>query len=189
MFDTGGLFAVCALGMSLFLFSVWTLAVFAARPKNFYRIWIGVPALGFVPLICLALGMLLYQSLPGVVFRASVGFDPTTDITIVNALRHMPIDWDDTYLEFHASDSSIIRILQNGFVAIPSTDIIEATYHPPEWWKPPTGSGIRMYATNTGSPQFRDQDFRWSVSHKLLIYDPSSGAPGNRLVYFRYRRS
>lgn len=188
MFDTGGLFAVLTLGMSLVLFFVWTMGVFAVRPKHFYRIWIGIPALGFALLVCLGLGLSFYQSLPGVVFRGSVGFDPTTDITIVNSLRHMPIDWDDTYLEFYANDSSINRIIQSEFVAIPSADIIEDTYDPPKWWTPPTGSDIQIFATNADNPQFRDKNFRWSVSHKLLIYAPSSGDPSTKLVYFRYRR-
>lgn len=193
MFDTGGLFAVFALGMGLLLFLVWTAIVFVARPKcfypkSFYPIWIGVPVLGLVVLICLGAGISFYQSLPSVVFRDSVGFDPTSDITIVYSLRHEPIDWDDSYLEFYASDSTINQILQNGFVPIRPTEIIEDTYCMPYWWNPPTGQRIRIYATNTDDPEFQNKDFRWSVSHKLLIYDPGSGDPSKRLVYFRYRR-
>ena len=184
-----GLGVCCLLGMGLLFFLLWTAGIFSIRPrpKNFYGIWIGVPVLALVVLICLFSARSFYQSLPGVVFRHSLGFDPPPDITFVNSLRHMPIDWDDSYLEFYASDSTINRIIQNGFAPIEPADIIEYSMTP-EWWKPPPGPSIRIYATNTDDPQFRDEKFRFFLSHRLLIYDPGSGDPGKRKVYFRYRR-
>ena len=184
-----GLGVSCLLGMGLLSFLSWTLVVFSIRPraKNFYGSWIGVPVLALVVLICLFSAVSFYQSLPGVVFRDSVGFDPTPDITIGNSLRHMPVDWDDSYLEFYASDSTINRILQNGFASILPTDIVEYSTEP-GWWSPPAGPNIRIYATNTDDPHFRDKDFGFSGSHRLLIYDPGSGDPSKRKVYFRYRR-
>ena len=187
MFDTGGIFAVFALGMGLLFFLVWTAIVIGIRPKNFFRIWIGVPVLGLVLLFCLGWGILFYQSLPSVVFRGSVGFAPSADVTIVNSLRHEPVDSDDTYLEFYASDSTISRILQNEFTPIDPIYIIEFSMTP-EWWKPPTGPGTRIYATDTDGPQVQAMNFKSDISHKLLIYDPSSGTSSKRLVYFRYRR-
>ena len=173
--------------LGLLLFLVWTWIIFAVDPKNFYRIWIGLPVLGLVLLISLGVGILFYQSLPSVVFRGSIGFTPTADVKIVNSLRHEPIDSDDTYLEFYASDSTISRILQNGFAPIDPIYMIEYSMTP-EWWKPPMGPGTLIYATDTDGPQVRDIRFESYLSHKLLIYDPSSGTPNKRLVYFRYRR-
>jgi hypothetical protein len=176
------------LGMVLFGLCLWTVFIIAAGPKHFYTLWIGVPLLGFVILICLGFAASFYQSRPSVVFRGALGFDPPADITFANSLRHDPIDWDDTYLEFHASDSTISRILRDGFAPIQASEIVEDTYQTPYWWTPPTRPNIRIYATNTGDPHFHDKTWRWSVWHKLLIYDPDGGDAGKRKVYFRYRR-
>jgi hypothetical protein len=183
-----GLGGLCVLGTGLFLLLVWTLAVssITPRPKHFYRIWIGVPVLVLVVLICMLVALSFCHALPGEVFRDSVGFDPTPGITIVRSLRHMPTDWDDSYLEFYASDSTINRILQNGFTSISRAEIVEYATTP-GWWRPPTGPGIRIYATNNDDPKFRDMNFRYFVSHRLLVYDPDSGTPEKRLVYLRYR--
>jgi hypothetical protein len=177
------------LGVVLLLLIMWTVFVFTARPKYFFSLWLGVPFLGFVVLICLGFVVSFYQSRPGVVFQGAVGFAPPVNVVIVNSLRDMPIDWDDTHLVFYASDSIINQILQDGFASIRAGEIIEDSYEAPSWWTPPTGPSIRIYATNTRDPHFRDETWRWSVRHKLLIYDPNSGDPEKRKVYFRYRRS
>jgi hypothetical protein len=173
----------------VFAFFVWTVALFTIRPKYFFGLWIGVPALCLGILIFFFWAISFYHSRPTVVFRESLGFVPPPDVTIINSLRHEPIDWNDTYLEFYADDSTINRILQDGFVAIHASDIIDDTYYPPHWWTPPTGPSIRIYATNTYDPHFRDKTWRWSVRHKLLIYDRDSGDTEKRKVYIRYRRS
>lgn len=175
--------------IAVFAFLVWTAAMFTIRPKYFFGLWLGVPVLCLSVLICVSWATSFYHSWPTVVFRESLGFDPPPDVTIVSSLRHEPIDWDDTYLVFDATDSTINRILQDGFVPIQASDIIEHTYQIPYWWAPPTGPSIRIYATNTDDPHFHDKTFRWAVRHKVLIYDPNSGDPAKRRVYFRYRRS
>ena len=184
-----GLGYMCLLGLGLLLFIFWTVGVFCIRPRprSFYGIWLGVPVLALLVLVAVLLGVSIYHSLPSVVFRDSVGFDPPPDITIQNSLRHMPTKWDDSFLEFSASDATIHRILPNGFTSIQTADIIEYG-NTPGWWQPPAGSGVRIYATNTNDPHFRDEHFRYFVSHRLMVYDPGSGNPSNRKVYFRYRR-
>ena len=182
-----GLGACCVLVMGLLFFLAWTAGIFAIRPKHFYSLWIGVPVLGLIALICVGFAISFYQSLPSVVFRDSAGFDPTPDVTIVHSLRHMPADWDDSYLVFYASDSTIDKILDDGFARIKPKDIIDYG-EPAVWWTPPTSLSVRIYATNTDDPDFRSELFRFFVRHRLLIYDPGSGAPGKRKVYFRYRR-
>ena len=182
-----GLGSVFLLGIGMFLFLLWTLGVFAAKPKHFYLAWLGVPALGMVLLICLTSGIWFYRSLPSVVFHDSFGFDPTSDITFVNSLRHMPTDWDDSYLEFYTSDSTIERIVQDGFTTVsPDIPITESTA--PKWWVPPTGPDIRIYVTNPDNRKFEDESFGLFGAEKLLIYDPNQGDSNKRHVYFRYRR-
>jgi hypothetical protein len=190
-----GLGVTCFFGACLLLFLCWTGIVFAARlaclwptsPKHFLALWLGVPVLGFTVLICLSFAMSFYRSLPSVVFRDSLGFDPPPDVTFVDSLRHMPIDWDDSYLVFYASDVTIEGILQNGFAPIRPSDIDEYGTDP-QWWKPPKGPSVRIYATNTDDPVFRNQDFRFFLSHRLLTYDSGLGDPHRRKVYLRYRR-
>jgi hypothetical protein len=192
-----GLGWVIVLLVFLAVFLVWTLIVLAWAAvaiglstfglMRFFSIWIGVPVLAIVVLICVVSAISFYQSLPRVVFRDSVGFDPTKDITFLNSLRHMPTDWDDSYLEFYASDRAINRIIHTGFTPISPADIIEYC-NTPKWWTPPVGPGVRIYATNTKDPEFRDKNFRYFVSHRLLIYDPEHGDPGKRKVFLRYRR-
>jgi hypothetical protein len=178
----------CLLGTGLLFLLVWTAGIFSIRPrpKKFYGIWIGVPALMLVVLVCVISAISFYQSIPGVIFRHAVGFDPTPDVTIVNSLRHMPADWDDAYLEFYASDSTIDRILQTGLTSMPPSDIIQYG-STPGWWKPPAGPRIRTYGIDTAAPGFRG-NIEFFRSDRLLIYDPDSGDPGKRMVYFRYRR-
>lgn len=173
---------------AIIAFPLWTVIIFAVRPKRFYRWWIRIPLLGFFILICLGFAAWFYQSRPSVVFHGALGFNQPADVTILNSLREMPIDWDDTHLVFYASDSTINQILRDGFGPIQAGEIIRDTYQTPDWWKPPTGPNIRIYATNTDDPHFRDQTWRWSVWHKLLIYDPNRGDPGKRKVYCRYRK-
>jgi hypothetical protein len=182
---------VCLVLLAVFL--VWTLVFVALALGGAFRlkhfpIWLGVPALLIVALVCVCSAMSWYQSLPRVVFRDAVGFEPTGDIAIVNSLRHEPVDWEDSYLEFYASDRTIKRIVESGFVSIAPADVIRYS-HTPQWWSPPDGPSVRIYATNTRDPNFRNEDFRYFVSHKLLIYDPDSGDPGKRRVFLRYRRS
>jgi hypothetical protein len=179
--------ACCLLGVGVLLFLVWTAIMFAVGPKHFYLLWLGLPALALIILICLALALSFYQSLPGVVFRDIAGFDATSDIEFVHSLRHEPTKWDNSYLVLYASDSTINRILANGFTAIGPTDFDEYG-DTPEWWNPPTGPGVRVYATNTHDPDFRGKTWRYFVSYRLLIYDPGSGDSGRRKVYLRYRR-
>jgi len=182
-----GLGVSYVMGVCLLFFLVWTVGVFGTKPRRFYRVWRGVPALGLATLIVVLSVMRFYHTLPSVVFQDSVGFAPPADVTIENSLRHKPTDWDDSFLEFYASDSTIERILRNGFVSIPPADIIEYS-DAPAWWAPPQGEHVRTYATNTYDPKFHDEDLRFFVSHRLLIYDPGSGQPEKRRVYFRYRR-
>lgn len=171
MFFLMGWLAIAA----LFVFAVWTVAVLTAgiliaRPKHLFLIWLGVPALCLLVLIGLSEAMSFYHSLPGVVFPDSVGFTPTPDVVIVNSLRHDPIDSDDSYLEFYASDSTIDRILQDGFAQIPPADFVEIERNiernlAPAWWSPPTGPNVRVYASS------QDKDRRSGFSQRLLIYD------------------
>jgi hypothetical protein len=177
-----GLGTTCVAAFGLVLFTLWTLGVAAARPRNFFRVWIGGTVLALVAFACAIWAIDTYRSLPSVVFRDSLGFAPPPDITFVNSLRHMPTDWDDSYLEFRADEHAINKVRRSGFVPISSSDIIEYGDEP-EWWKPPTGPRIRIWATNTNDPSFRDKDFRFFVSHKLLIYDPI-----NERAFFRHRR-
>ncbi len=180
--------ALGILGIIMVLaFMAWTIVLFAFRPKYFFILWLGVPALGLGILIVLAEAVSVYHSWPTVAFRESLGFAPPPDVTIINSLRHFPIDWDDTYLEFYASDVTIRRILQYGFAPIRADEISEYGTAP-DWWNPPIGPKTRIYATNTGDPEFHNKDFRFFVSQKLLIFDPDSGNSEKRKVYFRYRR-
>ena len=130
----------CVIGFLLWAvgiaFLLWSLVIFAIRPKRFYRWWLGIPLLGFVILICSGFAALCYQSLPSVVFRGALGFGPPADVTIINSLREMPIDSDDTHLVFYASDSTINRILRDGFAPIQASELIGDTYQTPHWWTP-----------------------------------------------------
>jgi hypothetical protein len=189
-----GLGIVCFFGACLLLFVCWTGIIFACwaaelsfagKPKHFFSLWLGVPALGLVLLICFCYAKSSYESLPSVVFQDISGFAPTADIEFVDSLRHMPTDWDNSYLVLYASDSTINRILANGFAPIQPTDFDEYGCTP-TWWKPPTGSSIRVYATN--APALRDKEWRYFASYRLLIYDPESGDSSRRKVYLRYRR-
>jgi len=159
------------LAMGWLAFLSWTATLLVIRPKRFFRIWLGVPTVAFVVLVCAAFAASVYRSLPGVVFQDSVGFAPPPDVTVLNSLRHMPTDWDDSYLELDASDKTIRRILEGGFSPIPPEEFIKDGTAP-GWWKPPAGPSARVYAT----------------SNRLLIYDPGSGNPEKRRVYIRYRR-
>lgn len=179
--------ACCLLCFGLLVFLCWTGIIFANKPKHFYSLWLGVPALGLVILIGLAFAVSFYQSLPSVVFQDIAGFAPPADVEFVNSLRHMPTKWDNSYLVMYASDSTINRILANGFTPIQPTDYDDYGCTP-DWWTPPSGSSVRIYATNTNNPQFRDKTWRYFVSYKLLIYDSASGNSDRRLVYLRYRR-
>ena len=179
-----GIFGILlAFAFIVWTIAVWTFAILATRPRYVLLLflWLGVPALGLGSLFLLGEALCVYHSWPSVAFRESFGFPAPPDITFVDALRHDPIDWDDTYIEFYASDSTITRLLQDGFAPIQAGEIELESYETPDWWTPPIGPGVQAYATNTGDPHF-------SISHKLLIYDATSGDPGKRRVYFRYRR-
>ena len=160
--------------------------IFVSKPKRFYSVWLGIPLLGLIGLIGLGFTLSFYQSLPSVVFRDVAGFPPPPDVTFVKSLWHVPTKWDDSYLECYASDATIDEILSRGFVPISPRDVINYG-GTPDWWLPPAGPSVRIYATNTDDPDFRG-NFSYFVSHKLLIYDPGSGNPGRRKVYLRYRR-
>jgi hypothetical protein len=184
------------LGIGLLLFLVWTAGVFCLAstaaafgfcPKRVFAIWIGMPVLVIVVLICMLVAWSFYHAIPTVVFRDLVGFNPTQDVTIVNSFQLETEDWSDSYLEFYASDSTISRILQNGFAPILPADIVEYGAEP-AWWSLPAGPTVRVYATNTGDRLFRDKNFRWAVPHKLMVYGTDNGDPNIRHVYFRYRQ-
>jgi hypothetical protein len=167
-------------------FLVWTAGTFLARPTHLFLIWLGVPTLSLLILVGLSWAIAFYQSLPGVVFPDSVGFTPTPDVVIINSLRHEPIDWDDSYLEFYASDSTVDRILKTGFVQFPAAECVKfkrdiESYMAPSWWNPPAGPNIRICA------RFQDKDLRFHYSYRLLIYDPSAGDAAKRHIYFRHR--
>jgi hypothetical protein len=178
---------VCFFAACVLFFTCWTAIIVVCEPKHIYALWLGVPVLGLVLLVSLYFAVSFYQSLPSVVFRDITGLRPTTDVEFVNSLRHTPTDWDNSYLVMYASDSTITRILANGFTPIRPNDFDEYGCTP-VWWKPPTGPSVRIYATDTNSQEFRDRQFRYVASYRLLIYDPEGGDPGRRKVYLRYRR-
>jgi hypothetical protein len=173
-------FASVCLLFGLFLLA-WIAVVNRIRPKHYWRCVLASVPVIFVVLFGVHAAILFYAALPNVIFRGSLGFEPTPDVTIVNSYRDMPTDWDDTYLEFYADQSTIDRILKKGYTPISTSDIVEYQ-HAPEWWTPSTGPGARIYATHTDDPGFRS-DFRYFVSHELLMYDPVS-----KKAYYRYRR-
>jgi hypothetical protein len=161
-------------------FLVWARVVKKHRPKH-YRLWLWASVPAFVAvLVCCVVPLSFYVTRPSVIFRNSVGFSPTPDVKILHSLRHMPTDWDDTYLVFYADQSTIDRILQDGFTLISAKDIVEYS-NTPAWWVPRTGDDAKIYATNVSD---RPQPFfaYWD-SHRLLIYEPNT-----KKVYFRYRR-
>ena len=175
-------FGVCCVGLMCFPFCyVWIVAVVKIRPKRFW-LWVGasVPVY-FVTVLCSAAVIAFFTTLPAVLFQESFGFAPTPDIKILNSHQGMPTDWLETYLEFHADQVSVDRILRNGFAPISEEDIIEQGMAP-SWWTPPTGSGIEIYATGTDDPGFHG-DFHFAFSHQLLIYDPQT-----KTVYYRHVR-
>lgn len=182
-----GLGILCLLAACLLLFLCWTAIIFACRPKRFFLLWLGVPAAGFACLIGYCCARSYYLSLPGVVFRDITGLEPTADVEFAKSLRHMPTDWDNSYLVMYASDSTINRILANGFAPILPTDF-DGYGCTPDWWEPPSGSSVRVYATDTDTPEFRVRQRRYFASYRLLIYDAGSGDAGRREVYLRYRR-
>ena len=177
-----GICCVLPFGFLLFyFFFAWRAVVKKTGPKH-YRLWMWafVPAYVLV-VVCSIAAISVYQAIPGVVFEGAVGFAPTPDVQILHSCRHMPTDWDDTYLVFYADQSTIDRILKNGFEPISAKDIIEYA-NAPAWWTPSTGRGVGIYATNTDDPEFHSE-YNYSFSHHLLIYDPAS-----KEVYYRYRR-
>ena len=177
--------AFCCMVACLLIFALWTAFIFPFKPKikHFFKVWLGLPALALGLLILTGYAFSAYQSLPCVVYRDIVGSDPPPDVTFVNALRHMPIDWDDSYLGFTASDSTIELILQDGFVSIEPFEVNKYGCTP-RWWQPPAGPDVRAYSTKLPDPDF-GYDFD---SHKLLIYASSDGSTEKRTVYMRYRR-
>ena len=170
-----------------FFFLAWIAFISRSRPKH-YWFWgiVSIPVYYvafFVAFSILWEAVSFYESRPGIIFQSSFGFDPTPDITILHSSRvKVTGEWDKVYLEFTADESTINRILQNGFARISAKDIIDR-YDAPFWWKPNTDeSGTWIYATGTQDPAYHGE-FRDFFNHDLLIYNPIT-----QNAYFRYRR-
>lgn len=175
-----GLLCFVAVAFPVFCL-VWVLIVGCIRPRH-GCLWSGVSAPAFfVVLVSLMALESCYESLPTVVFRRSFGFAPTPDIKILHSCRILNNKWDEAYLEFYADESTINRVLQNGYAAISADDIIER-YSAPTWWKPSTTPGVRIYATHTDDPEYHGEH-RYFFNHELLIYEPAT-----KKAYARYRR-
>jgi len=123
-----------------------------------------------------------YSSRPAVIFHESFGFWPTPDVKIVNSFRRDWAKFDDSYLEFHADQATIDRILANGFEPITYKDVPPAHSATPSWWTPSLGPDAEIYATCADDPDLHG-DFSYFVKHQLLIYEPSS-----KKVFQRYYR-
>jgi hypothetical protein len=181
--DNLGICCLLPFGALLFgvFFLAWSAVVRRVGPRHLW-LWIGmsVPTFFAVLVLCVA-AVLIYQALPAVIFRSSFGFSPTPDVKILHSCRAQPAHIESTYLEFYADESTIERVLKNGFAPISAQDIIEC-FNIPDWWTPNTGRGARIYATGTTDPEYRG-DFRYFFSHQLLIYDPTS-----KKAYYRDRR-
>ena len=170
-----------------FFFLAWMAAVARSRPKH-YWLW----GIASIPVYYVAFctvfsiwweAVSFYETRPGVIFQSSFGFALTPDITILNSSRvTVTGKWDEVYLEFHADQPTIDRILQNGLVRISAKDIIEPL-GAPSWWKPNiTEPGTSIYATGTQDPGYHGE-FRDFFNHDLLIYNAVT-----KTAYFRYRR-
>jgi hypothetical protein len=182
-----GLGITCIMIACLLLFLFWTAVIFCTKPKYYIRIWLGVPAVCLVGLVALGFAVAYYQSYPTVVFKQVLGFPPPSDVTFEKSLRQMPTDWEEYYLVFNASDATIKQILENGFAEIQPSDYSDISYSmPPQWWKPPAGKGVHLYATHTDTQQFQNKESRFYARHKLLIYDSESGNADKRKVFFTF---
>ena len=125
--------------------------LYRIEPKH-PLLWIGASFPAYILVLVLCLGAIsFYRALPGVVFKDAVGFAPTPDVQILHSFRRMPAHLEDTFLVFYADQSTIDRILQNGFKPISAEDIVEY-FNVPDWWMPNTGHGAKLYAKNTESP-------------------------------------
>jgi hypothetical protein len=174
-------FFVFACVLFCLFYLVWTAVVRRIGP-NHRRLWMWASLPVYVlGVTCCITALSLYESLPGVVFKDAIGFAPTPDVQILHSFREMPAHLEDTYLVFYADQSTIDRILQNGFKPMSAKDIVEY-FRTPDWWAPNTGHGAKIYAKNTDDPS-ASPPFDYFAPHELLIYDPMTGK-----VYFRCRR-
>jgi hypothetical protein len=150
---------------------VWLVVLALIKPKPFW-LWMAAAVPVYVVVFSgFFVAADYYRSLPNVIFRSSFGFSPTADIQIINSTRHWQGDFDDTYLEFCANESTINKIISDRFIVVSAGDIIEYS-SAPKWWKPRTGSGVRIYATIARGATYFDENYRDFVKHQLLIYDP-----------------
>ena len=101
------------------------------------------------------------------------------NVKILNSFRRDSAKWDEWYLEFSADQSTIDRILANGFEPIAAKEMPEILGQVPSWWTPNLGPDAKIYATGVHDPDFRKLYFE----HRLLIYEPQG-----KKVYYRYRR-
>lgn len=170
-----------------FFFLAWMAAASWFRPKH-YWLWgiVSIPV--YYVAFCVVISIWweaisFYETRPDVIFQSSFGFAPTPDVEILNSSRNTATGkWDKVYLEFHADQSTIDRILQDGFARISAKDIIER-YDVPSWWTPNTAEpGTLIYATGTQDLGYCDEN-RYFFNHDLLIYNHVS-----KKAYFRYRR-
>ena len=154
---------------------IWlaTLLVFIASrfiPSNGWR-WAGfLPFAATTSCALWFVGSIYFLSTPPQVFKTSFGFAPTNDVREIKSKYWYFGDTGITYLKFKANPETIKRIVTLGLVeagSTPSQSSASIGDDVPDWWRPESHSGTRIY---TKSNRIRD----FASEEEMLCYDETA---------------